>query len=45
MDGMHRVCKALIGGKNTIAAVQFQHDPEPDYIDTNVDSLLYDEPF
>lgn len=40
MDGMHRVCKALLRGHPTIDAVQFATDPEPDYID----ALPYDEP-
>ena len=43
MDGMHRVCKALIEGRPTIAAVQFATDPEPDYIDVDIDTLPYDE--
>jgi hypothetical protein len=44
MDGMHRVCKALLANNSTIAAVQFQQDPEPDYIDADIDSLPYNEP-
>jgi hypothetical protein len=44
MDGMHRVCKALIQEQKTINAVQFQQDPEPDYVDADIDSLPYDEP-
>jgi hypothetical protein len=44
MDGMHRVCKALLEGRPTINAVQFTTDPEPDYIDADVDALPYDEP-
>jgi hypothetical protein len=44
MDGMHRVCKALIEGKPTVDAVQFTGDPEPDYIDADIDALPYDEP-
>jgi len=43
MDGMHRVCKALLEGRLTIAAVQFAVDPEPDYIDRDLDSLPYDD--
>jgi len=43
MDGMHRVCKALLEGKSTIAAVQFSDDPEPDYIDRDLESLPYDD--
>lgn len=41
MDGMHRVCKALIEGMETIQAVQFKLDPEPDYIDVSPDDLPY----
>lgn len=43
MDGMHRVCKALVETRTTINAVQFQSDPEPDYIDADIDELPYDE--
>lgn len=43
MDGMHRVCKALLEGRSTIAAVQFSVDPEPDYFDRDLDSLPYDD--
>ena len=41
MDGMHRVAKALLGGQETIEAVQFSQDPEPDYIDVLPDDLPY----
>jgi len=44
MDGMHRVCKTLIEGRPTIAAVQFATDSEPDYIDVDIDTLPYDQP-
>jgi hypothetical protein len=44
MDGMHRVCKALLENSETVSAVQFEHDPEPDYIDSDIDTLPYDEP-
>jgi hypothetical protein len=30
MDGMHRICKALLIGKETIEAVQFLVNPEAD---------------
>lgn len=30
MDGMHRICAALMAGRTTIKAVQFEKDPEPD---------------
>jgi hypothetical protein len=42
MDGMHRVCKALMEGKEAIKAVQFDIDPEPDYEDIeSPDDLPY----
>jgi hypothetical protein len=43
MDGMHRVCKALLEDRTTITAVQFERDPEPDYIDADIEALPYDE--
>jgi hypothetical protein len=43
MDGMHRVCKALLEGRETIAAVQFEENPAPDYIDADIEALPYDE--
>lgn len=33
MDGMHRLAKAWMIGYSTIKAVQFQEDPDPDYIE------------
>jgi len=33
MDGHHRVLKALMEGRDTIPAVQFVIDPEPDVIE------------
>jgi hypothetical protein len=44
MDGMHRVTKALIEGRDTIEAVQFDTDPEPDYVGCKPDELPYDRP-
>ena len=44
MDGMHRVCKALLESRPTVSAVQFEQNPEPDYIDADIDTLSYDEP-
>ena len=41
MDGMHRVAKALLGGLQTIEAVKFSQDPEPDYEDVHPDDLPY----
>jgi len=43
MDGMHRVCKALIEGRKTIRAVQFMADPAPDYVDVDPADLPYEE--
>ena len=42
MDGMHRIAKAQSLGENKIKAVQFQIDPEPDYINVDKDDLPYD---
>ena len=44
MDGMHRVCKALLDKQSTVPAVQFEVDPEPDHINANVDQLPYTDP-
>jgi hypothetical protein len=41
MDGMHRICKALLEGRTEIEAVRFVHDPDPDYIDVAPDDLPY----
>ena len=43
MDGMHRVCKALLEGLSEIDAVRFTQDPEPDYIGVHPDDLPYSE--
>ena len=43
MDGMHRVCRAAREGKDSILAVRFVTDPEPDFIGCNPDELPYDE--
>ena len=45
MDGMHRCCKALILGHNTIKAVKFGQDPEPHYIDPDWNELPYKDNF
>ena len=42
MDGMHRVCKALIGGLKTIKAVQLSALPEPDFVGVPIDQLPYE---
>lgn len=41
MDGMHRVAKAVLQERDTIEAVQFEKDPEADYVDVHPDDLLY----
>lgn len=44
MDGMHRVCRALIENRAAVNAVQFSRDPPPDYVDADIEALPYDEP-
>lgn len=41
MDGMHRVCKALLMEYESLKAVRFDKDPEPDYVDVRVNDLPY----
>jgi hypothetical protein len=41
MDGMHRVCRALITGAESIKARRFAITPEPDYVDVPADQLPY----
>jgi len=41
MDGMHRVCKALLLRQADIEAVRFEQDPEPDYVGVHPDDLPY----
>jgi hypothetical protein len=41
MDGMHRVIRALIDGRTTIAAVQFEIQPEPDFCNCVPEDLPY----
>lgn len=43
MDGMHRICKALLQGDDSIEAVRFVDDPEPDYVGVHPDDLPYVE--
>ena len=40
MDGMHRLARALMAGEDTIRAVQFDVDPEPDFRDCSPGSCL-----
>lgn len=39
MDGGHRVAKSWLLGHSTVAAVQFPHDPDPDYIVPHPDTV------
>jgi hypothetical protein len=41
MDGMHRVCKAILHRHTKIQAVQFDTDIEPSFIDISPDDLPY----
>ncbi|MGJ3495320.1 hypothetical protein PsalN5692_00590 [Piscirickettsia salmonis] len=42
MDGMHRVCKALLQELTHINAVQFTAAIKPDFIGINPENLPYD---
>lgn len=42
MDGMHRVAKAAMEGRESILAKQFGQDPEPDHVGVEPDKLPYD---
>lgn len=42
MDGMHRVCKALLEGVPEVEAVRFVRDPEPDFIGIDPEDLPYE---
>jgi hypothetical protein len=41
MDGMHRIAKALLLGRTTISAVQFEVNLEPDFRDCRPEDLPY----
>ena len=41
MDGMHRVARALLEGRSTIAAVRLPTIPDADYRDCSPDDLPY----
>ena len=43
MDGMHRVMKAHVEGRTTIAARRFDVTPPPDHVDVDLDDLSYDD--
>jgi hypothetical protein len=40
-DGMHRVVKALLAGRDAIDAVRFTCDPEPDHVGRGPNELQY----
>lgn len=42
MDGMHRVCRALLDGVEELPAVRFDVDPEPDHVGIAPGDLPYD---
>jgi len=41
MDGMHRIARALLEGRRSVAAVRFEVQPEPDYRDCDPADLPY----
>jgi hypothetical protein len=41
MDGMHRIAKAVLKGLQEIDVVQFEQDPEPDYVGLKPEQLPY----
>lgn len=43
MDGMHRICKALLLNQETIAAVQFETEIPPDFVNIKPENLVYNE--
>ena len=44
MDGMHRVCRALLDGRDAIEeAVRFVVDPKPDHVGVAPENLRYDD--
>jgi hypothetical protein len=42
MDGMHRVAKAYLEGRQTILAVRLETDPEPDFVGIDEEALPYE---
>ena len=40
MDGMHRICKALHQGRQSILAVQFETDPPADFVGVEPTDLV-----
>lgn len=43
MDGMHRVARALLEGRDEVEAVRLQTEPDPDFVGVPIDELPYDE--
>jgi hypothetical protein len=43
MDGMHRVCKAILENRETVSARRFTVDPEPDYRNCHPADLPYED--
>ena len=41
IDGMHRVCKALLMDQKTISAIQFKEDIKPDFVNIDINDLTY----
>ncbi|MCF6321014.1 MAG: hypothetical protein L3J32_04515 [Rhizobiaceae bacterium] len=41
MDGMHRVAKAMLEGRQTISCLKFDKTPRADFIDVRPDELPY----
>jgi hypothetical protein len=41
MDGMHRLARALLEGRTTVAAVRFAHPIQPDYRNIRPADLPY----
>lgn len=41
MDGMHRICRAILDGVDRIPAVRFEADPAPDFVDCDPAELPY----
>jgi hypothetical protein len=42
MDGMHRVARSLLEGRETVSAVRFPEQPEPDFRNVQPKDLDYD---
>jgi hypothetical protein len=43
MDGMHRVAKAYLEGRDTIMTVRLSVDPAPDYVGVDETDLPYED--